>query len=141
MMAMTLRMHGDADGTASYQLVPRPRRGIALRPVRCSAAHIASPAICDAVTKAARLNGVDFAAAEVFDDGDAAVVRVASQEVVIFASSVRAETVTMIGLATLSFVDPVPEVTVYATWREQDSNPAVPLFLSAVEEVRTGYAR
>jgi hypothetical protein len=35
----------------------------------------------------------------------------------------------------------VPEVTVYATWREQDSNPAVPLFLSAVEEVRTGYAR
>jgi DNA-binding transcriptional LysR family regulator len=100
-----------------------------------------SPALCDAVTKAARLNGVDFAAAEVFDDGAAAVVRVASEEVVIFASSVRAETVTMIGLATLSFVDPVPEVTVYATWREQDSNPAVPLFLSAVEEVRTEYAR
>ena len=24
----------------------------------------------------------------------------------------------------------------YATWREQDANPAVPLFLSTVEEVR-----
>jgi DNA-binding transcriptional LysR family regulator len=100
-----------------------------------------SPAIYDAVTTAGRRNGVDFAAAEVFDDGEAAVVMVASQEVVIFASSVRAETVAMIGLSTLSFVDPVPEVTVYATWREQNSNPAVPLFLSAVEEVHAGYAR
>jgi DNA-binding transcriptional LysR family regulator len=77
----------------------------------------------------------------VFDDGDAAVVMVASQQVVIFASSVRAETVRMIGLATLSFVDPVPEVTVYATWREQDANPAVPLFLSTVEETRADRAR
>ncbi len=84
---------------------------------------------------------VDFAAAEVFDDGDAAVVKVASEEIVIFASSVRAETVRMIGLSTLSFVDPVPEVIVYATWRDQDANPAVPLFLSTVEEVRATCAR
>jgi DNA-binding transcriptional LysR family regulator len=94
-----------------------------------------SPAIYQTVTTAARRHGVDLTAAEVFDDGDAAVVMVASQEVVIFASSVRAETVTMMGLATLSFVDPVPEVTVYATWREQDPNPAVPLFLAAMDEV------
>ena len=66
---------------------------------------------------------------------------VASQEIVIFASSVRAESVNMVGLSTLSFVDPVPEVTVYATWREQDPNPAVPLFLDAMEEARTEYAR
>jgi DNA-binding transcriptional LysR family regulator len=101
-----------------------------------------SPAIYEAVTTAARLNGADFSTAEVFDDGDAAVVKVASEEVVIFASSIRAETLTMLGLATLSCVDPVPEVTVYATWREEeDANPAVPLFLSTVEEVCAGYAR
>jgi DNA-binding transcriptional LysR family regulator len=100
-----------------------------------------SPAIYEAVTTAARRGGVDLTAAEVFDDGDAAVVMVASQDVVIFASSVRAETVTMIGLSTLAFADPAPQVTVYATWREQDSNPAVPLFLSAVDEVRAGHAR
>lgn len=101
----------------------------------------ASPAIHDAVVTAARLNGVDLSAAEVFDDGDAAAVMAASQEVVIFASSVRAEAVGVTGLSTLSLPDPVPEVTVYATWREQDSNPAVPLFLSAVEEARAGCGR
>lgn len=95
-----------------------------------------SPAIYDAVLTAGRRNGVDFSAAEVFDDGDAAVVMVASQQVVIFASSVRAETVSMIGLATLSFIDPVPEVTIYATWRGQAVNPAVPLFLDAIDQAR-----
>jgi DNA-binding transcriptional LysR family regulator len=100
-----------------------------------------SPAINDEVTTAARLRGVDLAAADVFDDGDAAVVRVASEQIVIFASSARAESVSPMGLSTLSFVDPVPAVTVYATWREHDANPAVPLFLSAVEEVRAQYAR
>jgi DNA-binding transcriptional LysR family regulator len=99
-----------------------------------------SPAIRDAVLSAGRRNGVDFSAVEVFDDGDAAVVMVASQQVVIFASSVRAETVGMIGLATLSFIDPVPEVTIYATWREQDANPAVPLFLDAIDHARPEYA-
>ena len=99
-----------------------------------------SPAIHDAVLTAARRNGIDFSAAEVFDDGDAAVVMVASQQVVIFASSVRAETVGMIGLSTLSFVDPVPEVTIYATWREQDNNPAVPLFLDSIDQARREYA-
>lgn len=100
----------------------------------------ACPGIDHAVTAAARRNGVDLAAAEVLDDDEAAVVMVASQEVVIFASSVRAEAVSSIGLSTLSVVDPVPEVTVYATWPEQDSNPAVPLFLSAMEELRSGHA-
>ena len=99
-----------------------------------------SPAIHDAVLSAARRNGIDFSAAPVFDDGDAAVVMVASQQVVIFASSVRAETVGMIGLATLSFVDPVPEVTIYATWREQETNPAVPLFLDTIDQVRPEHA-
>jgi DNA-binding transcriptional LysR family regulator len=99
-----------------------------------------SPAIRDAVLSAGRRNGVDFSAVEVFDDGDAAVVMVASQQVVIFASSVRAETVGMIGLTTLSFIDPVPEVTIYATWREQDANPAVPLFLDAIDQARPEYA-
>jgi DNA-binding transcriptional LysR family regulator len=99
-----------------------------------------SPAIHDAVLSAARRNGIDFSAVEVFDDGDAAVVMVASQQVVIFASSVRAETVGMIGLSTLSFVDPVPEVTIYATWREQDKNPAVPLFLDSIDQARREYA-
>jgi DNA-binding transcriptional LysR family regulator len=99
-----------------------------------------SPAIRDAVLSAGRSNGVDFSAVEVFDDGDAAVVMVASQQVVIFASSVRAETVGMIGLATLSFTDPVPAVTIYATWRAQDVNPAVPLFLDAIDQARPEYA-
>ena len=99
-----------------------------------------SPAIHDAVLGAARRNGIDFSAAEVFDDGDAAVVMVASQQVVIFASSVRAETVGTMGLATLSFVDPVPEVTIYATWREQGTNPAVPLFLDTIDQARPEYA-
>lgn len=92
-----------------------------------------SAAIHTAVLDAAGRGGLDLSAAEVFDDGDAAVVRVASEQIVIFASSVRAESVGMIGLSTLSFVDPVPEVTVYATWREPDHNPAVPLFLDAME--------
>jgi DNA-binding transcriptional LysR family regulator len=99
-----------------------------------------SPAIHDAVLTAARRGGVDLSAAEVFDDGDAAVVTVASQPVVIFASSVRAETVGMIGLATLSFGDPVPEVTIYATWRDRDANPAVPLFLDTVDQARPEHA-
>jgi DNA-binding transcriptional LysR family regulator len=98
-----------------------------------------SPAIYDAVSSAARVNGVDFSTAEVFDDGDAAVVRVASEEVVIFASSVRAESVNMIGLSTLFFIDPIPEVTVYAVWRERDPNPAVPLLLDIMDEVRPEY--
>jgi DNA-binding transcriptional LysR family regulator len=100
-----------------------------------------SPAIHHAVLSAARRDGVDFSAVEVFDDGDAAVVMVASQQVVIFASSVRAESVGTIGLATLSFVDPVPEVTIYATWRERDANPAVPLFLDTIDQARPEYAR
>jgi hypothetical protein len=53
---------------------------------------------------------------------------------------VRAETVGMIGLSTLSFVDPVREVTIYATWREQDKNPAVPLFLDSIDQARREYA-
>jgi len=93
-----------------------------------------SPALNEAVTTAARLNGLDFSGTEVLDDGDAAVVMVASQEIVIFASSVRAEAVSMAGISTLSFVDTVPEVTVYATWRDADSNPAIPLFLDAMQE-------
>ena len=99
-----------------------------------------SPAIHDAVLSAARRNGIDFSAAEVFDDGDAAVVMAASQQVVIFASSVRAETAGTMGLAALSLVDPVPEVTIYATWREQDTNPAVPLFLDTIDQARPEYA-
>ena len=98
-----------------------------------------SPAIREAVLSAGRRHEIDFSAVEEFDDGDAAVVMVASQQVVIFASSVRAETVGMIGLAALSFTDPVPEVTIYATWREQDANPAVPLFLDAIEQARPEY--
>jgi DNA-binding transcriptional LysR family regulator len=98
-----------------------------------------SPAIHDAVLSAARGHGVDFSGAEVFDDGDAAAVMVASQRVVIFASSVRAQTVGVLGLATLSLVDPVPEVTIYATWREQDANPAVPLFLDAIDQALPEY--
>lgn len=98
-----------------------------------------SPAIRDAVLSAARRNGVDLSGAEAFDDGDAAVVMVASQQIVIFASAVRAETVCMMGLAALSFTDPVPQVTIYATWREQDANPAVPLFLDAIDQGRAGH--
>jgi DNA-binding transcriptional LysR family regulator len=99
-----------------------------------------SPAIRDAVLRAARRDGVDFSAAEVFDDGDAAVVIAASQPAVIFASSVRAETVGLIGLTALSLVGPVPEVTIYATWREQNANPAVPLFLDTIDQARREYA-
>ena len=102
--------------------------------------QLTSPAIRDAVLSAARRNGIDFSVVEIFDDGDAAVVMVASQQVVIFASSVRAETVGMIWLATLSFVDPVPEVTIYATWREQETNPAVPLFLDTIDQARPVHA-
>ena len=47
----------------------------------------------------------------------------------------------MIGLSTLSFIDPVAEVTVYATWRDADSNPAVPLFLDAINEACPEYVR
>jgi DNA-binding transcriptional LysR family regulator len=97
---------------------------------------VTSPALHEAVLSAGRRNGVDFSAVDVFDDGDAAVVMVASQQIVIFASSVRAESVGMIGLASLSFVDPVPEVTIYATWHERDENPAVPLFLDAIDQIR-----
>ena len=100
-----------------------------------------SPAIYDAVTAAARLNGVDFSAAEVFTDGDAAVVMVASQQIVIFASAARAESVASAGLSVLSFVDPVPQVTVHAIWPDQDLNPAVSLLLDTLEEARPEYAR
>ena len=99
-----------------------------------------SPAIRDAVLRAARRGGVDFSAAEVFDDGDAAVVMAASQPAVIFASSVRAETAGLIGLTALALADPVPEVTIYATWREGDANPAVPLFLDVIDQARPRYA-
>ena len=100
-----------------------------------------SPAIHEAVTSAARGHGVDFSQAEVFEDGDAAVVMVASQEIVIFASAPRAESVSSAGLTTLRFVDPVPQVTVHAIWPERDRNPAVPLFLDALDEARPHYAR
>jgi DNA-binding transcriptional LysR family regulator len=96
--------------------------------------HTTSPAIHQAVVSAAARNGVDLSGAEVFEDGDAAVVLVATQQIVMFGSSVRAETMQMMGLSALSLVDPVPEVTVYVTWREQDRNPVVPLFLDAMEQ-------
>jgi DNA-binding transcriptional LysR family regulator len=99
-----------------------------------------SPAIRDAVISAGRRHGVDFSAGEVFDDGDAAVIRVASEQLVIFASSVRAETLGQLGLATLTFTDPVPEVTIYATWRGRHASPVVPLFLDAMGEAQPGYA-
>jgi DNA-binding transcriptional LysR family regulator len=94
----------------------------------------------DALTAAARLNGVDLSTSEVFDDGDAAVVMVASEQIVIFASSARAESVASAGLATLSIADPVPQVTVHAVWREPSANPAVPVFLDTLDEARPEYA-
>jgi DNA-binding transcriptional LysR family regulator len=99
-----------------------------------------SPAMYDALTAAARLNGVDLSTSEVFDDGDAAVVMVASEQIVIFASSARAESVASAGLATLSIADPVPQVTVHAVWREPSANPAVPVFLDTLDEARPEYA-
>jgi DNA-binding transcriptional LysR family regulator len=104
-----------------------------------------SPALYDAILSAARLSGVDFSRAEVFEDGDGATVDtapvlVASQQIVIFASSVRAESFAVTGLSTLAFVDPVPQVTVHAVWRDGDTNPVVPLFLDMVEEVRADVA-
>ena len=99
-----------------------------------------SPAMYDAILAAARLNGIDFSGAEVFDDGDAAVVMVASQQIVIFASAARAESVAVTGLSTLAFVDPVPQVTVHAVWRDREPNPVVPLFLDIVEELRADIA-
>jgi DNA-binding transcriptional LysR family regulator len=100
-----------------------------------------SPAIHAAVTAAGRVHGVDLTSAEVFEDGDAAVVMVASQQIVIFASAPRAESVSLAGLATLRFVDPVPQVTVHAIWPGQGGNPAVPLFLDTLDEARPDYAR
>ncbi|HEY3713843.1 MAG TPA: LysR family transcriptional regulator [Jatrophihabitantaceae bacterium] len=98
-----------------------------------------SPAMYDALIAGARLNGVDLSTAEVFDDGDAAVVMVASEPIVIFASAARAESVQATGLATLSLIDPVPQVTVHAIWRDQDPNPAVPLFLDLLDEAGPEY--
>jgi DNA-binding transcriptional LysR family regulator len=100
-----------------------------------------SPAMYDAILSAARLNGIDFSGAEVFDDGDAAVVMVASQQIVIFASAARAESVAVTGLSTLAFVEPVPQVTMHAVWRDGEPNPVVPLFLDMVEELRSDIAR
>jgi hypothetical protein len=31
-------------------------------------------------------------------------------------------------------------VTIYATWREQDNNPAVPLFLDSIDQAQREYA-
>ncbi|WP_170323681.1 LysR family transcriptional regulator [Cryptosporangium phraense] len=95
-----------------------------------------SPAMHDAILSAARLNGIDLSGTEVFDDGDAAVVLVASQPLVIFTSEARAESVAVTGLSTLSFVDPVPQVTVHAIWRDDNPNPAVSLFLELLDLAR-----
>ena len=100
-----------------------------------------SPAMHDALTTSARTRGVDLSSSEVFDDGDAAIVMVASEQIVIFASSARAECVAATGIATLSIVDPVPEVTVYAVWRDEDRNPALPMFLDTLDDARAEYAR
>jgi DNA-binding transcriptional LysR family regulator len=100
-----------------------------------------SPGLHNAVTDAARRNGVDFSAAEVFEDGDAAMVMVACQQIVGFTSAVRAESVTAPGLAALWFAEQEPRVTIYAIWRQPDLNPAVPLFLDVLEEARSEYMR
>jgi len=100
---------------------------------------LTSPAMYDAVVAAARLNGVDFSAAEVFDDGDAAAVMVASQQIVIFASAARADSLAANGLSIVSFLDPDPQVTVHAVWRDQDPNPAVPVFLDLLDDARPTY--
>lgn len=99
-----------------------------------------SPAMHDALTAAAQLNGIDLSTSEMFDDGDAAVVMVASEQVVIFASSVRAESVALPGIAVLPITDPVPQVTVHAVWREPTVNPAVPVFLDTLHDASAHYA-
>ena len=43
------------------------------------------------------------------------------------------------GLETLWFADQEPRVTIYATWRRPDRNPAVPIFLGILEEARSQY--
>lgn len=99
-----------------------------------------SPAMHEALVAAAQANGVDLSTSEVFDDGDAAIVLVASEQIVIFASSARAESVVSPGLAMLPLIDPVPQVTVHAVWREPAANPVVPLFLDTLDEARPQYA-
>ena len=99
-----------------------------------------SPAMYDAVVAAARLNGIDLSTADTFDDGDAAAVMVASQEVVIFASRTRAEAVASAGVSTVPLIDPVPQVTVHAVWRDEEVNPAVPIFLDALQEAEPRYS-
>jgi DNA-binding transcriptional LysR family regulator len=99
-----------------------------------------SPAMYDAVVAAARLNGVDLSTADTFDDGDAAAVMVASDDVVIFASRTRAESVASAGVTAVPLIDPVPQVTVHAVWRDEHRNPAVPIFLDALREAEPRYS-
>lgn len=94
-----------------------------------------SPAMYDSLLVAARSAGVDLSHAETFDDGDAAAVRISAEEIVIFASEPRAASIASPEIATLSLVDPVPQVTVHAVWRDDDVNPALPIFLEAMDEV------
>lgn len=93
-----------------------------------------SPAMYDAIVRAAEDSGISLTIAAEVDDTGATGVVVSTRPVVGFASAaVRAVQPSAQGLAVVPLVDPVPMLSLHVVWRADDRDPVVEAFLDCVE--------
>ncbi|WP_280401294.1 LysR family transcriptional regulator [Nocardia carnea] len=95
------------------------------------------PAMYDAVFRAAAESRIALTVTHAADDPGATAHLVSVRPLVGFASLPRATSMGMgtrdTGPVAVKLFDPVPTLDLYAVWRAEDTNPAVPLFLDCVE--------
>lgn len=95
------------------------------------------PAMYDAVFRAAVESGITLTVTHAADDPGATAHLVSVRPLVGFASLPRVMSMGMgkfdTGPVAVKLFDPVPTLDLYAVWRADETNPAVPFFLDCVE--------
>ncbi|MCP2280882.1 DNA-binding transcriptional regulator, LysR family [Nocardia amikacinitolerans] len=95
------------------------------------------PAMYDSIFRAAADNRIGLDVAQTADDPGATAHMVSVRPFVGFASLPRAQSMNMggpdSGAVAVKLLDPVPTLDLFAVWRAEETNPAVGLFLDAIE--------
>ncbi|WP_067708469.1 LysR substrate-binding domain-containing protein [Nocardia yamanashiensis] len=95
------------------------------------------PAMYDTIFRAAAQNRISLTVGHSADDPGATAHMVSVRPMVGFASLPRAIAMGMGSpdspSVAVKLLDPVPTLDLYAVWRAEEANPAVPLFLSCLE--------
>ncbi|TQM31963.1 LysR substrate-binding domain-containing protein [Nocardia bhagyanarayanae] len=99
------------------------------------------PAMYDSIFRAAADNRIGLDVAQTADDPGATAHMVSVRPFVGFASLPRAQSMNMGGpdssAVAVKLLDPVPTLDLFAVWRAEETNPAVGLFLDAIEASQT----